>query len=776
LGGVGLCDSKCLPAGPPVKAGKRGRQPAPHRALALAAFLVVATRAASRRASLDAHTNIMAQQRQRRRPARRSGRAAALAVAGALLLLACLALVLLPAGASAAAGDPIDEVDPADADYYPSAAAAPGGGGGAGQQAATAATATAADPAAPSYPPFKWDWRMGVALASSVLIALVIAPGGSGGAQLYYPLFTVLLGFSVRDTAAVVSFVMFCGACISCGMAFAERHPTQPEKRALIDFGSVLVVAPAVLLGVAFGVILNGILPLWLLQAASVMVFTWAFIKIGGSLRRLRAKEAERLAAARALAADVAAAEEEEEKKKRPAAADVESGGGGGSRAASTTTTSPFAVAAVTTTTTATSTIVPVTTASAAAAALLRARSSGRLSTALTQRMSLDLARLASLDDEVAALGAAEGLMDPVLVAAALATTVEEEEEVAQKEEQQQRAASKVAPGPASAPPPAAHPHTTNPSTRCFPSQQQRLRRWAHRQPGTLILLTLLVLAQQLIFSVLQRSVVKPCSPGWYGVLGARVAVTVAIAIGAGVVVTRFNRRFNAAAEAASAANPVPVAPAFVEVVVGGGAAAPAAPAAPAAAAPKEEQPQQQAKPNWRARRASRRAARRARKQAQQLANHDAIQWRVPDMLRMNFAMLLIGVLGGCLGLGGGFAIAPLLLGMGLAPQPQAATSKAILLISTLASSASFLIGGRMPLTHALVFGAINVVVTPIGIAATNVVIRRTGRPSVLVILNAVSYAAGVVLLLSMSAIPGWIASAQGRVPVGFDLANLCPS
>jgi uncharacterized membrane protein YfcA len=55
------------------------------------------------------------------------------------------------------------------------------------------------------------------------------------------------------------------------------------------------------------------------------------------------------------------------------------------------------------------------------------------------------------------------------------------------------------------------------------------------------------------------------------------------------------------------------------------------------------------------------------------------------------------------LGLGGGFAIAPLLLSMGLHPQCQAGTSKAILFISTLASSVSFLIAGRLPLTYALV-------------------------------------------------------------------------
>jgi hypothetical protein len=57
---------------------------------------------------------------------------------------------------------------------------------------------------------------------------------------------------------------------------------------------------------------------------------------------------------------------------------------------------------------------------------------------------------------------------------------------------------------------------------------------------------------------------------------------------------------------------------------------------------------------------------------------------------------------------------------------------------------------------------------------AMNLIIKRTGKPSLLVALNALSYGAGVVLLLAMSGVPGWIATAQGKVPAGFQVANLC--
>jgi hypothetical protein len=59
-------------------------------------------------------------------------------------------------------------------------------------------------------------------------------------------------------------------------------------------------------------------------------------------------------------------------------------------------------------------------------------------------------------------------------------------------------------------------------------------------------------------------------------------------------------------------------------------------------------------------------------------------------------------------------------------------------------------------------------------VAVTNAAIRRTGRPSLLVALNALSYGAGVLLLLAMSGIPGWVATARGLAPAGFQVGNLC--
>ncbi|KIY93601.1 hypothetical protein MNEG_14360 [Monoraphidium neglectum] len=615
-----------------------------------------------------------------------------------------------------------------------------------------------------------WDWRTVVALICSVGISLIIAPGGSGGAQLYYPLFNVLLGFSIRDTAAIVSFVMFLGAIMSCSMAVAENHPTDPERRPVIDYGSVLVVAPAVLLGVAFGVIANAIVPLWLLQAASISVFSWAFIKILLPYLALRAKEKQREEAAAAIAngmRQVVIAEASGEGEGDGSGGDddntnagvgaangglISVTGAGGARVVS-----PFAGAgaldggAAPSPGSAAALSPPLRRARTGSVTLasiekqgdpelVRAAAAALVAGALGRRGSLgaaasgaapedamadDLEAFRALDAEVRALEAAA--LDDYPLSGALSRAFTSDADTLMLMDAIDAAAHHAGGDPVSTlraisaarlsgrlpvstgaasgasvvvaadakvilvSPPAGS-GAEGPAAGRRGALPARLRAWAARQPALLMVLTLAVLAQQLAFSVLQRAVVQPCTGGFYGLLGARIGVTVILAVGASVVVTRFNRSFQQrhGQHAEHQQEPQNHDQKQQQQAHASEESKPVAPVADAAAAQKQA-------------RAERRAARAAEREALRRRNWEAIQWRPRDIIEKNLAMLLIGVLGGCLGLGGGFAIAPLLLGMGLHPQCQAGTSKAILLISTLASSVSFLIAGRMAITYALV-------------------------------------------------------------------------
>ncbi|KAF6252545.1 hypothetical protein COO60DRAFT_517022 [Scenedesmus sp. NREL 46B-D3] len=59
--------------------------------------------------------------------------------------------------------------------------------------------------------PFVLDWRNGVGLALSVLVAFISGPGGQGGGSFYIPLFSVLLGFTTNQAAALSSATVFFG-------------------------------------------------------------------------------------------------------------------------------------------------------------------------------------------------------------------------------------------------------------------------------------------------------------------------------------------------------------------------------------------------------------------------------------------------------------------------------------------------------------------------------------------------------------------------------------
>ncbi len=558
---------------------------------------------------------------------------------------------------------------------------------------------------------WEWNWRTGTALACSAIISLVIAPGGSGGAQLYYPLFNVLLGFSIRDTAAIVSFVMFLGAAMSCSMAVAERHPTDPAARPLIDYGSVLIVSPAVLLGVAFGVIANAIVPLWLLQAASIAVFSWAFIKIMLPYLALRAKERQRDAAAGVVAEEIrqvvvaggdgdddddgdaaaSAAVAGKDGVGLPPVAAGRRGSGGGSltlgkleqRGDAARAAAAAAAVVAEVLGRGPSGALPLVTAGSGNTTRAAHKAdqqqpqhqqaqqgplSPRMGRAVSAQIAEDLAAFCAIDHQVRALNGA-ALDDFVFMSdaagraasfacsedtkmmiaavdaaaaqgreatlyqsplAAAAVTIWVGSAAAASDAAAAKAELQAA-DPAAAPPPAAATAASKRFSLCV-----RIRTWAARQPGLLMVLTLAVLAQQVVFSILQRSVVKACSDAFYILLGVRVAVTVVIAVCVSIVVTRRARSSNLQ-PAASFPLPPSVNPHPKE--------APAAAAATATAAAgccKGKGGDQPALS-----RSERRAARRAAKEAAKRLNWEAIQWGPQSIVKMNGAMLLIGVLGG---------------------------------------------------------------------------------------------------------------------------------
>ncbi|KAL6753606.1 hypothetical protein V8C86DRAFT_2724361 [Haematococcus lacustris] len=93
----------------------------------------------------------------------------------------------------------------------------------------------------------------------------------------------------------------------------------------------------------------------------------------------------------------------------------------------------------------------------------------------------------------------------------------------------------------------------------------------------------------------------------------------------------------------------------------------------------------------------------------------------------------LAGLMGGLLGLGGGMVVGPLLLQLGVQPQVASATSSLMVLFSSSAALLSFAVVGRLNVPYALVFGAASMASSVLGVLVVGSLVRRSGRPSLVV-------------------------------------------
>ncbi|KAG2441792.1 hypothetical protein HXX76_003404 [Chlamydomonas incerta] len=106
---------------------------------------------------------------------------------------------------------------------------------------------------------------------------------------------------------------------------------------------------------------------------------------------------------------------------------------------------------------------------------------------------------------------------------------------------------------------------------------------------------------------------------------------------------------------------------------------------------------------------------------------------------------LAAGLTGGMLGLGGGMVMGPLLLHLGVHPQVTAATSGAMVLFSSSTALLQFAIAGQLNAQYAAVFAAASVVASLAGTLVVAGLVRRSGRPSIVVLALAGVMALGLV-------------------------------
>jgi hypothetical protein len=127
------------------------------------------------------------------------------------------------------------------------------------------------------WPELKFGWRTVTAFLLGGVGAALSSAGGIGGGGLFVPLFNLLLEFDAKTSAALSNFMILGGSLANLYINVRQHHPTIPHKP-LIDFDVVSLLQPNMLLGISIGVILNVVLPDWIVTA--LLTLTLSYISI----------------------------------------------------------------------------------------------------------------------------------------------------------------------------------------------------------------------------------------------------------------------------------------------------------------------------------------------------------------------------------------------------------------------------------------------------------------------------------------------------------------
>ena len=123
------------------------------------------------------------------------------------------------------------------------------------------------------------------------------------------------------------------------------------------------------------------------------------------------------------------------------------------------------------------------------------------------------------------------------------------------------------------------------------------------------------------------------------------------------------------------------------------------------------------------------------------------IKWNTYILIKYPIYAFVGGVLAGVLGIGGGLILGPMLLEMGINPIISTSTSNFLVLFTSSSTTLQFVIMGMMNFDYGLICTVCSTVGSMIGTLAIQNLIRKTGRPSILIFCLAVVLAVSTVLI-----------------------------
>ncbi|KAF7150483.1 hypothetical protein RHSIM_Rhsim02G0182100 [Rhododendron simsii] len=149
----------------------------------------------------------------------------------------------------------------------------------------------------------------------------------------------------------------------------------------------------------------------------------------------------------------------------------------------------------------------------------------------------------------------------------------------------------------------------------------------------------------------------------------------------------------------------------------------------------------------------------------------DGTNWKVHQLLLYCASGVLAGIVGGLLGLGGGFIMGPLFLELGVPPQVSSATATFAMTFSSSMSVVEYYLLKRFPVPYALYFMAVATVAAFIGQHVVRKLIIILGRASLIIFILAFMIFVSAISLGGVG-ISNMIGKIERHEYMGFE--NLC--
>ncbi|TKY58280.1 integral to membrane [Spatholobus suberectus] len=120
------------------------------------------------------------------------------------------------------------------------------------------------------WPEMEFGWRIVVGTLIGIFGAACGSVGGVGGGGIFVPMLILIIGFDPKSAIAISKCMVTGAAISSVFFCLKQKHPTLDQP--VIDYNLMLLIQPALLLGISIGVILSVIFADWMVTVLLIIL------------------------------------------------------------------------------------------------------------------------------------------------------------------------------------------------------------------------------------------------------------------------------------------------------------------------------------------------------------------------------------------------------------------------------------------------------------------------------------------------------------------------